>query len=114
MGPYTPAMLSDWGYTGNVARGWESKSVEEQIEAARTRHGESKARLTPEELEIVRKRDSLLLQRTRVKRELENCGDERYRKTLSEGLAYLEAQLSALGWKNELGAPGLTPGTESV
>jgi len=91
-------MLSDWGYTGEVARGWESKSVEEQIEAARSRHGESKPRLTPEQIEAARKCDSLLLQRTRVMRELENCADERYRKTLSDGLAYLEAQLALLGW----------------
>jgi len=81
-----------------VARGWESKSVEEQIEAARERHGESKPRLSPEQAEAARKRDSLLLQRTRVMRDLENCQDERYRKTLSDGLAYLETQLTALGW----------------
>jgi hypothetical protein len=31
-------------------------------------------------------------------RDLENCRDERYRKTLSDGLAYLEAELSTLGW----------------
>ena len=81
-----------------MARGWESKSVEEQIEAARSRNGDSKPRLTPEQVEIARKRDAFLLQRTRVMRDLENCHDERYRKMLSDGLAYLETQLTALGW----------------
>ena len=81
-----------------MARGWESKSIQEQIEAARARNGESKPHLSPEQIEIARKCDSLLLQRTRVMRDLDNCRDERYRKTLSDGLAYLEAQLTELGW----------------
>ena len=55
-------------------------------------------RLTPEQIELQRKRDSLLLSRTRVLHDLENCRDERYRKTLAEGLSYLEAKLAALGW----------------
>jgi len=82
-----------------VARGWESKSVEAQIESANRRHGEGRPRLTPEQLEAQRKRDSLLLHRTRVLSDLEKCRDERYRKTLSDGLAFLEQQLEALGWR---------------
>ena len=81
-----------------MARGWESKSVQEQIAAARARDGEIKPRLTPEQLAVAKKCDSLLLHRTRVLHDLENCRDERYRKTLSDGLAYLEAELNALGW----------------
>ena len=54
--------------------------------------------LTPEQIELEKKRDSLLLSRTRVLHDLENCRDERYRKTLAEGLSYLEEQLAALGW----------------
>jgi hypothetical protein len=82
-----------------VARGWESKSVEAQIESANLRRGEGKARLTPEQLEAQRKRDSLLLHRTRVLSDLEKCSDARYRKTLSDGLAFLEQQLGTLGWR---------------
>lgn len=81
-----------------MARGWESKSVQEQIAAARAREGEIKPRLTPEQLAVVKKCDALLLHRTRVLHDLENCRDERYRKTLSSGLEYLEAELSTLGW----------------
>ena len=44
-------------------------------------------------------RESLLLHRTRVLHDLEKCSEERYRKTLSDGLSYLEAQLSELGWQ---------------
>jgi hypothetical protein len=82
-----------------MARGWESKSVEAQIESAHERSGKARPHLTPEEAENERKREALLLQRTRVLRQLEGCQDERYRKTLSDGLAYLETQLTALGWK---------------
>ena len=81
-----------------MARGWESKSVEEQIQAAHERTGARQVRLSAEELEIERKRDGFLLQRTRVLRDLAACTNDRYRKTLETGLAYLEQQLAALGW----------------
>jgi hypothetical protein len=55
--------------------------------------------LTPEQAANERKRDALLLQRTRILHQLEGCRDERYRKTLSDGLGYLEGQLKGLGWK---------------
>ena len=81
-----------------MARGWESKSVQSQIESANARRGQRRVRLTADQIELERKRDSLLLSRKRVLHDLENCRDERYRKTLTEGLSYLEAQLAALGW----------------
>jgi hypothetical protein len=82
-----------------VARGWESKSVEAQIQSARDREGHTRIRLTPEQIEIERKKDSLLLQRTRVLHQIEKCQDLRYRSTLETGLAYLENQLTDLGWQ---------------
>jgi hypothetical protein len=82
-----------------MARGWESKSVEAQIESARAREGHQRPRLTPEQAAAEKKRDSLLLQRTRVLHDLDKCRDDRYRKTLTDGLTYLEAQLTALGWQ---------------
>ena len=82
-----------------MARGWESKSVEEQIEAARGQHREHKIQLTPEQAENERKCDSLLLQRKRMLQQIEGCRDDRYRKTLNDGLAFLESQLTALGWR---------------
>ena len=88
-----------------MARGWESKSVEAQIDAANARHGQRRIRLTPEQIEIERKKDSLLLQRTRVRQQIEKCHDDRYRKTLEGGLEYLEGQLAALGWKKEAVTP---------
>ncbi len=78
-----------------MARGWESKSVEDQIAAAEERRRQG-VKLTPEQIERERKRDSLQLQRTRVLRDLEACTDPRYRKTLESGLAYLDSQLAEL------------------
>ena len=59
----------------------------------------AKGKHSPEQIALEKKRDGLLLHRTRVLRDLENCHDERYRKTLSDGLSYLESQLTALGWQ---------------
>jgi hypothetical protein len=87
-----------------MARGWESKSVEAQIESVETLRGRSqveaahKAAHTLEKANASRKLDSLLLHRTRVLSDLDKCRDDRYRKTLSDGLEYLEVQLTALGW----------------
>ena len=84
-----------------MARGWESKSVEAQIDAANARHGKQRVRLTPEQIETERKKDSLLLQRTRVLHQIESCHDDRYRKTLEGGLTYLESELKKVGWQRE-------------
>jgi len=92
-----------------VARGWESKSVEAQIESANLRRGDVKPRLTPEQLDVQRKLESLLLHRTRVLSDLEKCSEERYRKTLADGLAYLEQQLASLGWQPEQSASAKAP-----
>jgi hypothetical protein len=81
-----------------MARGWESKSIQAQIESANAQRGIQKVRLSAEEMEKQHKRESLLLHRTRVLHDLEKCCDERYRATLSAGLSYLEAQLVELGW----------------
>jgi hypothetical protein len=82
-----------------MARGWDSKSVEAQIESANARHGHPTPRPDTEQLAVEKKKDSLLLHRTRVMRDMENCRDERYRKTLADGLSFLEAQLTELGWQ---------------
>ncbi len=84
-------------YTEVVARGWESKSVEDQIEAAQNRK-QSAPRLTPDEIEKQSKVDSLLLQRTRVLRDLDKSRKGRHQAVLTAGLEYLEQQLAELGW----------------
>jgi len=82
-----------------VSRGWESKSVEQQIASAKERHVGPREKLTPEQMDNERKCDSILLQRTRMMRQLETCAEGRYRQTLEGGLAFLEKQLKDLGWR---------------
>ncbi len=80
-----------------MARGWESKSVESQIESAETRAALAKApRLTPEEAERKHKRDSLLLSRKRVMHDLESSKNPRYRATLEAALKHLDDKIAAL------------------
>jgi hypothetical protein len=82
-----------------MARGWESKSVEAQTEAAEAGRAAVRVRTAPpaESLELIRKRESLLLSRTRVTREMEAAQNPRYRTLLEKSLRELNAQLAALG-----------------
>ena len=81
-----------------MARGWESKSVEDQIDAAehRRRKPASRKAPAPEALELVRQkeRESLLLSRVRVVREIEDSQNPRYKELLSKALADLDKKLS--------------------
>ena len=80
-----------------MARGWESKSVEDQIEAAQDRK-KTAPRLNPEEIAKQTRIEGLLLQRTRLLRDLDKSRKDRHRAVLSAGLEYLERQLAEMGW----------------
>jgi len=80
-----------------MARGWESKSVEAQIDMAEVHSAPVPQKAQPTaDLVAVRKREGLLLSRTRVVRELETAQSERYKVVLTKALADLDAQLTAL------------------
>ena len=80
-----------------MARGWESKSVEAQIEMAEHHSAMVRARvLSAESLDLLRKKESILMSRTRVVRDLENAQNPRYRAVLGKALKDLDAQLSTL------------------
>jgi hypothetical protein len=80
-----------------MARGWESKSVEEQIEAGNTDlSSEGKLKLTAEQAERKRRRDVLGAARTNVLRQLESSSNMRYRKLLEDELKSLATQIDAL------------------
>ena len=83
-----------------MARGFESKSVEQQQQDAEERRSAAKRiKKSADETEADRKREGLLLQRTRMLHEIEAATSPRHRDTLKGGLKYLEEQLKALGWK---------------
>jgi hypothetical protein len=80
-----------------MARGWESKSVEQQIEDSRTDSNPSPASISsPAEIELQQKREGLLLQCSRVLQEIEAARNPRYRELLKDMLRHLESQLSSL------------------
>jgi hypothetical protein len=80
-----------------MARGWESKSVESQIEASETQVRSSlDERIPAAEMEVLRKRESLILSRTRVLRELEASQNPRYRNMMEKARADLDADLRRL------------------
>lgn len=87
-----------------MARGWESKSVESQMDAAEARRTARKQiQLNEEELRLQRERESIELSKVRILRELETAKHPRHREQLAAALAHLEHQL-------ELKAPhGNTP-----
>jgi hypothetical protein len=77
-----------------MARGWESKAVEDQMDAVETdRDLPMKERIPEDRLELERKRQSVQLSRTKVFRDLEGCQNPRYRDMLVAALANLDLQL---------------------
>jgi len=79
-----------------MARGWESKSVEEQQAAAGTQV-ESKQRLTPEQAAWKQAREAIDLSRRRVLQQLRSIHNPRHRQMLERALSDLEARLARLG-----------------
>ena len=77
-----------------MARGWESKSVESQIDqAAENQSTNSKAPLNDGEKKARREREILLLARARVMQQLEASTNERYRESRREALRELDEKL---------------------
>lgn len=80
-----------------MARGWESKDVENQQElreAARQRLNQGEK--SPEEIERERRLEDLKLNRTRVLRDLSIAANPRYRRMLEESYRFLEAEIEKL------------------
>ena len=80
-----------------MARGWESKSVESQMDSAAERGSRKGDPKTQEEIEREQKRESLLLTRRRVVHDIENAHHERHREMLRAALAHLDHQIEQLG-----------------
>jgi hypothetical protein len=80
-----------------MARGWESKSVEAQIESAAGKEpAHRNPELTPAQIQLARDRENLELSLTRVTRELATSTNPRYQQILRKALADLEEKLTRL------------------
>jgi hypothetical protein len=80
-----------------MARGWESKSVEEQITAAEDRqHDKDRAAVKASDVERQKRKQGLLLERGRITREMEQSHKKRYLALLERALAHVDAEIAKL------------------
>jgi hypothetical protein len=80
-----------------MARGWESKDVESQVDAAEERAALAKLpKLTAEETDRKGQRESLQLSRTRVLHDIQTSQNPRYRATLEAALKHLDDKIAGL------------------
>ena len=84
-------------YNQNMARGWESKSVEDQQAEAMQAPAKGKRQLNPEELAKRREQDEVGLARKNVLQRLETAQNPRHRKLLEDALAALDERLRQMG-----------------
>jgi hypothetical protein len=75
-----------------MARGWESKSVEQQQEMATSDAGQTRPRLTPAEIAAEQRRETLRLSRQRILQQMEVASNPRHREMLEAALAELDRQ----------------------
>ncbi len=81
------------GYNFFMARGWESKSVEQQQDEAVSDRGQRKVQLSAEQIAEERRRQALGLSRKRILQQMEVATNPRHREMLQAALAELERQL---------------------
>ena len=81
-----------------MARGWDSKAVEDQIESAQAGIAAVKDsnKQSEHELTRIRTRQGLELMRSRVKQQIERTQNDRYREMLHNELTALDQQLTKL------------------
>jgi len=80
-----------------MARGWESKSVEDQMEEAQRSQGKTEWQTqAQEERERQHKVESLKLERSRLTEQLERARSETHRRMIQQSLKAIEAEIAAL------------------
>ena len=78
-----------------MARGWESKSVEQQQEEMSEQRKTARPPISPDEQQRNRKREGLLLSRERITQQLHASSNPRHRQMLEQAIAELDRQLSS-------------------
>lgn len=88
-----------------MARGWESKSVEDQIGAAEAeRELRSKPQLSDSQRQEEERKKSLLLSRSQILSRMRAATSPRYRAQLQSALNHVEAQLKERGSNDDVKA----------
>jgi hypothetical protein len=76
-----------------MARGWESKGIEQQQEEAASKKSNTGISLSAEQIARQQKRQGLELSRQRVLQQLQAACNPRHRQMLEAALAELDGQL---------------------
>lgn len=79
-----------------MARGWESKSVEAQIEESISEPSRNQVPSSAGELQTRNKKSDLVLSRKHVQQQLERSASDRYSELLRRTLADLDAQIAKI------------------
>ena len=79
-----------------MARGWESKSIEEQQAEAASAKTTGSEPLSPDQQVLRRQIEGLELARKNVAQQLASATNERHRRMLEESIAELDRQLEEL------------------
>jgi hypothetical protein len=80
-----------------MARGWESKDVESQVEATQAPKEKSgSGPKSPEQLKREQERKDLQLSRTRIANDLGNATHPNHRKSLEAARAHLDKKIADL------------------
>jgi len=79
-----------------MARGWESKSVESQMETAKDDQPANPRQLTDAQKKTQRERNQLMLSRAYVMQQMQSSTNERYTESLRQALSDLDQKLKQL------------------
>src|ERR1700759_5436036 len=96
MPPLVDTHQSSESYNLSMARGWERKSVEAQIESEFEPSTNQEHSVSAEDLQAKFKKNDLVLSRKRVLQQLESSNNERYSELLRRTLADLDVQIQSL------------------
>jgi len=80
----------------HMARGWESKSVEAQIEEKENAIAESVKTRTPDQVQHIIEKRTLELARAKVTHELASSQNPRYAQMLQRSLSELDKKIAAI------------------
>jgi hypothetical protein len=83
-----------------MARGWESKSVADQIEEVESRRQDAReSAVTPEQRMLKERLESLKLSRSRLLQQLEHARHPAHRDILLNGLKAVEKEMEEVSTK---------------
>lgn len=77
-----------------MARGWESKSIESQMDdAGRDHSGQARTPISDDDRKLQVRHNHLLLNRTRILHEMQTACNARFRTQLERELMFLDQEL---------------------